>query len=644
MEQIPIGVEVEPISSASHPLRYEKDPLVHRVGQLVEHLSLIARLSKDAEVPIIYHSEIEHSRERVAVHLITWELSKLLQLRPRAWDPEFGEFQKFVKVAIKDFCEYEARVVAAAGEEKPEDLVEEWSAQFRTRVNEGEVEDIPMFISGSKDKVKTILKKMVRNIQDLLKLEEYVAVGNTEDLGGSSRKAFVKLLANEDLGQVKKLPVIVDDGDSKTHAEMRILLHIKNGERVPYIGISKLCCACCQVVVTNYGIETVFERDDEVEVLTRGWHAKLYPWPLPSALKSNSTFIKKFLGEDLYREYNNLWSKFLPGSRIKEGEMCLQLIQSLGMLCFDHGGSGNEVLSALGFNLKQFKSSVSEAPDPSIAYSRVPVLQESLKAYYISSEKRLVKEGDEGFAELNYRAEHGERVGIQVRIMKKHLQAHGIEEDTAVLEDDLFPTYKPLEIGILFNDLLTITRQKEKFTILSQTRFEDQDLIENTAIILGEVVGCRTVIVPVFCSSYWVGFTIRQNAEGNIHLIYINPLGKPIEEEPNVEKIINSLIISSPDISIVDLKYKQTTEVEEVSDWTIADLFTIAQIEDTISAVISLKFQNRLKGLSSENLKEFHVEFLSSQSMDLIAESGVNIVGTTESGADVDVLGKDSDE
>lgn len=74
-----------------------------------------------------------------------------------------------------------------------------------------------------------------------------------------------------------------------THAEVRVLSHFLGRENcdIPYIGVSKLCCAHCRLIFSD--------------LPSAGGHGLAFPWPLPSQLADDSAaandFLKRLLGD-----------------------------------------------------------------------------------------------------------------------------------------------------------------------------------------------------------------------------------------------------------------------------------------------------------------------------------------------------------
>eukprot|EP01120_Amphizonella_sp_Union-15-10_P006902 TRINITY_DN2284_c0_g3_i1.p1 TRINITY_DN2284_c0_g3~~TRINITY_DN2284_c0_g3_i1.p1 ORF type:complete len:592 (+),score=40.31 TRINITY_DN2284_c0_g3_i1:94-1869(+) len=92
---------------------------------------------------------------------------------------------------------------------------------------------------------------------------------------------------------------IVVDGKpyDKCQAEMRIVDWLKKADKKPqelYIGLSKLCCAHCHVVIREKGIALQF-KGQELKIKTRGHHGE-FEWHVIQGIQANEVLLKSFLG------------------------------------------------------------------------------------------------------------------------------------------------------------------------------------------------------------------------------------------------------------------------------------------------------------------------------------------------------------
>ena len=96
-----------------------------------------------------------------------------------------------------------------------------------------------------------------------------------------------------------KFAVVQEYETANIHAEMRVLGHLlanKKTPSVPYIGISKLCCAHCRMVIT--AMNASYEPPLEYTMGVRGSHGDSYTWEIPGFLAEQSALFAVFAGTD----------------------------------------------------------------------------------------------------------------------------------------------------------------------------------------------------------------------------------------------------------------------------------------------------------------------------------------------------------
>jgi hypothetical protein len=120
-------------------------------------------------------------------------------------------------------------------------------------------------------------KVITRLIRDFEKLEHSVKEDAKND-------AFILSL------QKGEISIEFTDIDG-VHAEMRAFDGVPEGD---YIGISKLGCNHCSLVINSKGI------------LSRGKHGTIYTWVQPNFLSTNKKALEEFLGEKAYEKYCTL--------------------------------------------------------------------------------------------------------------------------------------------------------------------------------------------------------------------------------------------------------------------------------------------------------------------------------------------------
>jgi hypothetical protein len=129
--------------------------------------------------------------------------------------------------------------------------------------------------------------------------------------------------------------IIVDNLLQGAHAELRLFEHLKanrrlqQGIKLPYFGISMLCCATCHLFLRAHGVDYV-----EGKRYRAGTHAKHYPdWVFDQRL-STEEYLAPFLGEDnCYRQYKALGGSCNFNNQLIPRQTCfLRIIENLGTL------------------------------------------------------------------------------------------------------------------------------------------------------------------------------------------------------------------------------------------------------------------------------------------------------------------------
>ena len=131
-----------------------------------------------------------------------------------------------------------------------------------------------------------LVRRTSRLARDFMKLRKSVLELTHEE---SEEKGFLEAL------RIRKFD-LCRAGAKDAHAEMRQADEmIGNKNKVPYLGISKLCCARCALVVETLPLET------------RGQHGRVFnSWPTPAFFKSSPQFLGKFLGDNAASIYSSL--------------------------------------------------------------------------------------------------------------------------------------------------------------------------------------------------------------------------------------------------------------------------------------------------------------------------------------------------
>ena len=317
------------------------DPLVRRAQVLVEHLSFIAlvrvRELEGVDLPSIgkINDAIEKNRAKFLEQSLAWEAAswynskkKLLNFRDlndKATLENRLELSVLLRFLSEDFYQYRE----AHYSDSISSLVRQWGLSVLDRIKTVEI-SIPKFMEESGFDITRFLGRALRYFIDLEKIECFVR----DDVEGNGALA-IKLLKSEGPGKIKSLVKIVDGVlGGGIHTEIRLLCDILlSGKKVSYIGISMLSCPMCKVALeTNK--EGAFTGT--AKAIISGIHASLFgKWPLGSLLV-NKKFLKVFLGDQLYEQFEDLGECI-----VKEGnknvtydgeDWAVLMIESLGVL------------------------------------------------------------------------------------------------------------------------------------------------------------------------------------------------------------------------------------------------------------------------------------------------------------------------
>ena len=135
------------------------------------------------------------------------------------------------------------------------------------------------------------MELLKRYLKDMINVENFIANLPLE------HPILIKAAAE------KQVFNLVSDGPEGMHAEMRLFSRLlEEGKKTPYIGISKLCCAHCNLAMTTAGILQVFLEQSENPGIG-GYHGNGYIWLITDTLSQNETFLTHFLGTELMAAY-----------------------------------------------------------------------------------------------------------------------------------------------------------------------------------------------------------------------------------------------------------------------------------------------------------------------------------------------------
>ena len=138
--------------------------------------------------------------------------------------------------------------------------------------------------------------------------------------------------------------------------------------------------------------------------------------------------------------------------------------------------------------------------------------------------------------------------------------------------------YAEDEVNILLNNQLT---DREAYTIISQTQFEHTDLlIDNTIHAVQEALRGNVVVMPIHLhGNHWTGAMFRQNADGNLQVIYVDPTGEGVESNVNAQWLVATINKLASNAQIIDLQFEQQFNDYDCGRFTVNNLARLAQAD-----------------------------------------------------------------
>lgn len=118
--------------------------------------------------------------------------------------------------------------------------------------------------------------------------------------------------------------------------------------------------------------------------------------------------------------------------------------------------------------------------------------------------------------------------------------------------------------------------------VFAQTQMEHEDLLTDNFSIAIENVNKtrRTQLMPIHLhGNHWAGAIVRMQDNGQIQVIYNDPLGDPLESQPNAIKLftaVNSIIKGT---QIIDLRLRQQKNSNDCGPFTVDNLYKLATCE-----------------------------------------------------------------
>lgn len=256
-------------------------PLWARVLRLWEHLVMIARLSKEAGIPANNHEWVYATRFIFVQEAIPSMIKGIGGKKSCFSNLDDNLLRKFGVLLAKDFHSF----INDQKNSSEIDIVDSWVDSLFNRLEVDSSTKEPR-CQGSHFLLPTSLKKLVekkvlllsstyeniynvyRFFRDIYKWEKFAAC-----VCDNNSDCFLSLLASRKL-QIK----LVDHGKDQVHAEMRLLNYlIINNKHASYIGVSKLCCSHCYLMMLIFGSNVTFGNLPPQQLI-RGTHALACKW------------------------------------------------------------------------------------------------------------------------------------------------------------------------------------------------------------------------------------------------------------------------------------------------------------------------------------------------------------------------------
>ncbi|MCX6723242.1 MAG: hypothetical protein NT094_04250, partial [Candidatus Staskawiczbacteria bacterium] len=421
-------------------------PLWTSIFTLWQHLAPISHMSSDISHPILYTEFTEDVRNNFVKEALPYLLiapnsslyADTATKKKKLDDQKINPLREFSRKLSSDFYRFET---SASEDGFGEDLVERWIENLRPRLH---TLSPPSFVVKSETDIADFYDTITQFFRDLLKIEKFFFTTDHKD---PRAKTLVDAMGRGGGHEDALRFEMIDEGGKGVHAEMRLIAHFRmiEGKKIPYIGISRLCCAYCNVVMEHVLGVRCFELEDDVLVPTRGHHAVSFPWPIHEKLRSSEEFLQRFLGNNLYAQYRSMKGRSIdyPGiSHQDRGEFALIILENLPRLSFNPASKAVAEKLGIFFPEGDRKHQIA---DPSIAFSETPTYFHTRKAFFLFDGRRYVDEGTDEFdrlQQLNSRSRRAALIDLPAKIGNEGLlytgdhihyilERHYLSENTA---------------------------------------------------------------------------------------------------------------------------------------------------------------------------------------------------------------------
>jgi len=268
---------------------------------------------------------------------LIWEAAK-------TWGIKAGDQRNFSDSKIKDFRSFVADLIKDYQQFKSDNAINSvsilnfqiWANLVVDKILNGIISAPEFFIKAKYGPV-ALMNRIIRYFIDIERIFEIIE--RDAEIGGSLSALLAKEITHEDIERVHngaKLPfsnipkILPPELENEVHAELRILFELMKKGTLHPVGISKLCCPYCNLI-----FKATKAKYSVGEDIHTGGHGKLYPtWLLSKEFSQNETFMRIFLGDDLYERFITFkdQSFVLQGKSYTKGDLAISIIQSLGSL------------------------------------------------------------------------------------------------------------------------------------------------------------------------------------------------------------------------------------------------------------------------------------------------------------------------
>lgn len=221
--------------------------------------------------------------------------------------------------------------------------IAEWTRKKIKQSENGELKNLPAFLKDKKKHVKALFERSHRYFVDIIMLEKFFERIKDRDFSEVLASIGIRNFVHEDEEKIKESNpffketaeiIVVDDLSDGAHAEMRIFKHLKSDERLkegqslPYFGITMLCCPNCHLFLRAHGVDYV-----EGKRYRAGLHAQHYPGWVFDLTEFSEENIEKFLGDEAFDVYKTLVQTLtFNGETCSEQKWVFSIIEELATL------------------------------------------------------------------------------------------------------------------------------------------------------------------------------------------------------------------------------------------------------------------------------------------------------------------------